>query len=121
MDLNPGDGSISARDRLLADVLFKVVPKLRDWIFCTKLFNVIMEGLDMPIIIEGYDLELQETTMLQLKGIKVTIPEELPQELLYEFYKHSPYFNLDTLTRVGREVAEKINRMLEENQQAKLN
>jgi len=60
--------------------------KFKTWVENTKLFHAIITYSGTPTIIEGFDEN--ESLRLAVSGRKITTFEELPEELLREFYKH---------------------------------
>lgn len=78
------------------------LPKFREWIETTKLYNVIKEESNpstaffsnAEIDVNLVSLEIQ----MQLKrGRLISTPYDLPIELIKQFYMNSPFFNVDEI------------------------
>lgn len=77
--------------------LFKALPEFRAWIRTTKLFNALIEYSGRPeVTLVGFEDQLNPEIMMQLSGIHVSEPEDLPYELVIEFFRNSPFCNVET-------------------------
>lgn len=85
-------GGIQDQDPTVAKSrVFQSIPGFKEWIEQTSLFNTIKRFAGTGLIIEGIPNGLS----LQLNGISnIQSAEDLPIELLIEFYLNSPFAEL---------------------------
>jgi hypothetical protein len=73
---------------IVKDRVFQSIPGFKEWIEQTSLFQNIKRFAGTGIIIEGIPNGLR----LQLNGIsKVDTANDLPIEMIIEFYNNSPW------------------------------
>lgn len=89
------------KEKRALEKVFVAIPEFREWILGTKLFSAILEYSGRPeVTLVGFEDAISPHMMMELSCIRITEPEELPQELIIEFLRNSPFCNPLTLIKL---------------------
>ena len=92
-DLKEEGGIQKPKDPIMKDRVFESLPGFKEWIEQTSLFSTIKRFAGSGLIIQG----LPDSLRLQLNGISnVQAAEDLPIELIQQFYSNSPWHEYET-------------------------
>lgn len=94
------EGGISdLKNPIITNRVFESIPGFKEWIENTSLFSTIKRFAGSGIIIEG----IPDGLRLQLNGISdINVAEDLPVELLLEFYLNSPFIVKDMMDQLPK-------------------
>lgn len=75
------------------EALFSKVPEFKEWVEKTCLFNkLVYETNHKPVGVDFHRIQSDEISIDLREGIKINKAEDLPVQLLREFFLNSPFY-----------------------------
>ena len=91
-------GILIPKDPIVKDRVFTALPRFKEWIEQTSLFNTISRFAGTGMEIYGIPNDMK----LKLNGTSnVQVAEDLPMELILEFLKNSPFMGSPTVKELN--------------------